>query len=235
MGLLFIDFGQAPNPCCWSQVDGGPARGNCIPSSGISEVLSLNSLGRHNPGAQSVVRSVLEIPLGSSGQMLVITDSVLRHFSVHSQMEPWHFEGGGQLFAVVSPLELWICEATGPRPTDKRSRFRYKPDRKAEQAEIKEAHTRKLQYVGDWHTHPEAMPHPSPTDYSNMSDCFRKSKHFLNAFILIIVGNGELPQSLHLSLHDQNGYLEQLEIGELDRPNHRTGRVAHPFCHLHQT
>lgn len=155
---------------------------------------------------------MIEIPLGVSGQTLVIADSVLRHFRMHRQTKPWHCEAGGQLFAVVSPLELYICEATGPRPTDKRTRFGYKPDRKAEQIEIRERHTRALQYVGDWHTHPEAIPHPSRTDYSSMSDCFRKSKHSLNAFLLAIVGNSSPPKSLHLSLHDRGGCVKELDV-----------------------
>jgi integrative and conjugative element protein (TIGR02256 family) len=157
-------------------------------------------------------QSVIQIPVGSSGQMLVIADSVLQHFRLHQQTKPWHREAGGQLFAVVSPLELYVCEATGPRPTDKRTRHGYKPDRRAEQIEIQERHLRTLQYVGDWHTHPEGIPHPSGTDYSSMSDCFRKSKHALNAFLLAIVGNSTFPRSLHLSLHDRQGCVKDLQV-----------------------
>jgi integrative and conjugative element protein (TIGR02256 family) len=159
-----------------------------------------------------VVRSVIEIPLGSSGQTLVIADVVLRHFKLYRQTKPWHREAGGQLFALVSPLEVYICDATGPRPTDLRTRYGYKPDRRAEQLEIMERHARSLQYVGDWHTHPEGTPHPSGTDYSSMSDCFKRSKHSLNAFLSAIVGNGRLPRSLHLSLHDRHGCVKELEI-----------------------
>jgi integrative and conjugative element protein (TIGR02256 family) len=157
---------------------------------------------------------MLEIPLGSSGQMLVIANSVLRHLRLHRQTKLWHCEAGGQLFAVVSPLELYVCEATGPRPTDRRTRHGYKPDRKAEQVEIQERHLRGLQYVGDWHTHPESIPHPSGTDYSSMSDCFRKSKHALNAFLLVIAGHGRFPRSLHLSLHDRHGCVKELDAGD---------------------
>jgi integrative and conjugative element protein (TIGR02256 family) len=157
-------------------------------------------------------KPVIDIPLGSSGQTLVVADSVLQHFRKYRQTRLWHREAGGQLFAIVSPFELYICEATGPRPTDKRTRYGYKPDRKAEQVEIKERHTRTLQYVGDWHTHPEPIPHPSGTDYSSMSDCFTKSKHALNAFLLAIVGNSMFPKSLHLSLHDRHGCLKELSV-----------------------
>src|SRR5690242_20031960 len=131
---------------------------------------------------------MLEVPLGSSGQLLVVQDSVLHRLDSYRQTKPWHREAGGQLFARVSPLEISICEATGPRPTDKRTRHRYQPDREAEQIEIVERHRRRIQYVGDWHTHPERVPHSSGTDCCSISDCFAKSDHSLNAFLLFIVG-----------------------------------------------
>lgn len=154
---------------------------------------------------------MIEIPLGKSGQLLVIPEISLRHFRKYRQTKPWHREAGGQLFAAVSRFELYLSEVTGPRATDERTRRTYKPDRHTEQAEIIEHHRRGLQYIGDWHTHPEAAPHPSGTDYESMADCFRKSGHSLNAFLLLIVGNASLPRSLHISLHDQRGVIAELE------------------------
>lgn len=157
---------------------------------------------------------MIEIPVGSSGQLLIVQDSVLERLNSYRQTKAWHREAGGQLFARVSPLEIYVCEATGPRPTDKRSRYRYQPDRKAEQLEITERHSRGLQYVGDWHTHPERIPHPSGTDYRSISECFAKSGHSLNAFLLFIVGNGPFRRSLHVSLHDKFGLLAELKNSE---------------------
>jgi integrative and conjugative element protein (TIGR02256 family) len=156
---------------------------------------------------------VIQISLGNSGQNLVISDTVLDYFTGHRQTKEWHCEAGGQLFAVVSPLELYLCQATGPRPNDKRARFSYLPDRLAEQFEIKEHHRRNLQYIGDWHTHPESVPRPSSTDYRTISSCFRRSEHSLNAFLLAIIGVGPLPSALHLSLHDSQGCVAVLLEG----------------------
>jgi len=38
-----------------------------------------------------------------------------------------------------------------------------------------------------------------------MIDCFTKSKHALNAFVLVIVGQLEFPSALNVSLHDGLG------------------------------
>jgi integrative and conjugative element protein (TIGR02256 family) len=95
-----------------------------------------------------------------------------------------------------------VEEVTGPRPGDRRSRTSYVPDRAAEQAEILDCHARGLHYVGDWHSHPDAQPTPSITDLESIAECVTKSAHALNGFLLIIVGQSDPPEGLHVSIHD---------------------------------
>src|SRR5579872_5651258 len=128
-------------------------------------------------------------PIGNSGQALVFTELVLKHLHTYRQTKLGDLEAGGQLFAKISLNQVYVCEVTGPRSGDKRGRYSYRPDRKAEQMEIRERHSRDVHFIGDWHTHPEPVPSPSHTDSASMVDCFRKSKHSLNAFLLVIVGN----------------------------------------------
>jgi integrative and conjugative element protein (TIGR02256 family) len=80
----------------------------------------------------------------------------------------------------------------------------YRPDRRAEQKEIRERHTRGLHYVGDWHTHPSPKPTPSSLDYLSMQDMVRASAHRLNGFVLIVVGTLSAPEGLHVSVNDGN-------------------------------
>jgi integrative and conjugative element protein (TIGR02256 family) len=101
-------------------------------------------------------------------------------------------------------------EATGPRHSDKRGRYSYVPDRQAEQKEIVERHKRGLHFVGDWHTHPEASPKPSPADIASITHSFKKSVHSLNAFVLVIVGLDEGAKGIHVSLHDGSSVIELL-------------------------
>jgi len=145
---------------------------------------------------------VIRYPIGTSGQTLVLTDAVLAHFRKHRQVRRWNREAGGQLFARFDTPQIRIEVATGPRPTDKRGRTYYHPDRRAERKEIMSQHKRGFHYVGDWHTHPARHPNPSGIDVRNISDCFRLSRHRLAAFVMIIVGTGAPPEGLRVSLHD---------------------------------
>src|ERR1017187_3362068 len=104
-----------------------------------------------------------KIPLGNSGELVVLTDTVLEHFRRHQQQRKRDAEAGGQLFGRIRGTTITIDEATGPRRSDIRSRYSYIPDRKAEQREINERFSSDMHFIGDWHTHPEPIPHPSGT------------------------------------------------------------------------
>ncbi|MBL8725533.1 MAG: Mov34/MPN/PAD-1 family protein [Planctomycetes bacterium] len=145
---------------------------------------------------------MIEYSVGSSSQILVLTDHVLAHFREHRQVRWRSKEAGGQIFARIDGLRIVICEATGPRLSDRRGWNSYVPDRRAEQVEITSRHKLGLEYVGDWHTHREDVPEPSETDVQNIGECVRRSKHELRGFLLIVVGRANPPLGLHVSMHD---------------------------------
>jgi integrative and conjugative element protein (TIGR02256 family) len=132
----------------------------------------------------------------------VFSDAVVEHFDLHRQVRQGQAEAGGQLFARITRYEVFVEEATGPRPTDRRGRTHYTPDRQAERKEIRERFALGLHYVGDWHTHAESVPIPSPVDLFTIGDCSRRSTHKLAGFLLVVVGNGSFSGCLHISLHD---------------------------------
>ena len=142
----------------------------------------------------------------STEKHIILTNEVLEHFSRYRQIGMNSKETGGQLFAKLEEKRIIVEKATGPRTIDKRGRFHFIPTRKAEQREINNMFSYGLHYVGDWHTHPEKRPSPSRTDISSMSECFQKSKHELDAFILIIVGQDNPPGGIWLSLHEARRY-----------------------------
>ncbi len=144
---------------------------------------------------------MIHYPIGTSGQVLILTDGVVEHLRRHRQRRRYQREAGGQLFARFDDGKIVVEEAMGPRPTDRRSRTSYVPDRRAEQAEILELHARGLHYVGDWHTHPEPIPEPSRPDAASIAECVSKSTHHLNGFVLIVVGQSEPPAGFHVSIH----------------------------------
>lgn len=147
-------------------------------------------------------RDVIEYPIGASGQAIVLSDDVLGHFLSHRQIGPRGLEAGGQLFAKIEDERIVVVEATGPRGGDRRTRNSYVPNRMAERAEIADRHATGLHFVGDWHTHPDQIPQPSARDVWSMAECFNKSAHQLNGFVLVIVGLADPPTGLHVSIHD---------------------------------
>lgn len=88
----------------------------------------------------------------------------------------------------------------------------YVPDRKLEQAEIAERHRRDLHFVGDWHTHREPCPRPSRTDLRSIAESVRRSKHGLNGFLLVIVGQADPPAGLFVSVSDGATTYELLPV-----------------------
>ena len=145
---------------------------------------------------------MIEYPVGSSGQVIIFESGAIDHFRRHRQRRRYQNEAGGQLFARFVYHRILIEEATGPRRTDRRTRTSYEPDRRAEQREIMEQHTVGLHYVGDWHTHPEPVPQPSPLDTMSIAECVKNSRHLLNGFILVVVAQAEPPTGLHVLVHD---------------------------------
>lgn len=143
---------------------------------------------------------MIKFRLGNSGQRLVFTDRVLDHFACNRQTAGNPKEAGGQLFALFEDDVIQIVLATGPRPTDKRGPTSYVPDRRAERAEIEYHFARGLHFVGDWHTHPERIPSPSAVDKRNMQDCYRRSIHRLNFFVLVIVGDDIVNLNVSMNL-----------------------------------
>jgi integrative and conjugative element protein (TIGR02256 family) len=147
---------------------------------------------------------VISFDIGHSGQRLSFDDTVLTHFEQHRQTRFWHREAGGLLFARLALPTIKVCAITGPRRTDRRSRYSYRPDERAEQREIDQMFRRDFHFVGCWHTHPEDVATPSRVDTRNISDCVRRSNHALNGFVMVIVGRLTLRESLFVSVCDQS-------------------------------
>lgn len=147
----------------------------------------------------------LRYPIGNSGQMIEFAPSVLARFDAHRQTRFWHCEAGGQLFARFSDTVVVVGASTGPRPTDFRTPISYRPDRKAEQAEIELMHADQWHYVGDWHTHPQSVPSPSGTDLTTIKSTFNKSEHSLRGMLIVIVGRQTFPAGLFVGICDGMG------------------------------
>lgn len=144
--------------------------------------------------------------LSRDGTVVLFASEVLSHFEEHRQIGKIKTEVGGQLFARLIKNEVRISRVTGPNDTDKRGWCWFNPDRKKQNTEIKKLFSMGLHFVGDWHTHPQDHPAPSSLDLQSMEECFRKSRHQLSAFIMVIIGRAKFPDGFWVSLHTADGW-----------------------------
>lgn len=151
---------------------------------------------------------MIKYTIGSLGQTLVLTDRVIKHLTRHRQVGTDDLEGGGQLFAQFDGSTVRVEQATGPRPSDRRSLMAFVPNRFAERREINRLFKRGLHFVGDWHTHAESYPRPSKTDIDSFMEMFRESRHKLAGFVMIIVGTAPPMEGLFVGLVNGESWQE---------------------------
>ena len=162
------------------------------------------------------------------GTVVCLSPEVVAHFVKHRQHRKIKTETGGQLFAQFVKTEVRVIRATGPNPSDKRGWAWFKPDQRNQNVEIKRLFDDGLHFVGDWHTHPESTPNPSSWDFESMEDCFKKSRHQLKAFVMVIVGQAAFPDGLWVSLHNRAKWerLALSKMQDLTNPNPSNGIAA---------
>jgi integrative and conjugative element protein (TIGR02256 family) len=128
------------------------------------------------------------ISITGSSQIIIIHQDVLKKIAKYIQTDNKP-ESGGLLFAEFKLPKIFVKEISTPNKTDHQGRFEFRPDLIKQQKIINSHFKNGLHYIGEWHTHPENKPVPSTLDIMSMKETFVKSKHELNYFLLIIVGN----------------------------------------------
>lgn len=132
-------------------------------------------------------------PIPNSDQVLVIHPSALGVFQTFAGGD---LETGGLLFGYFNLPRVILDVATKPSSTDKRGRRSFKIDSINANREIKKQFMANRHFLGEWHSHPQVQPIPSP------KDLFVKSKHELNAVVMVIVGLSQTQPALWVSLHN---------------------------------
>lgn len=156
--------------------------------------------------------SDLKYPIVGTEQDIIIKENVLEHILEYRQLNTNDTEAGGQLFCSFEQSSVIISLATGPKEKDIRSRFRFIPNRLIERREIKKMHKAGMHFVGDWHTHPQAYPKPSIEDVGSMTDLYVRSEHQLGGMVMLIVGQADPPEGLHLSVCNSKSCIELWSI-----------------------
>lgn len=120
---------------------------------------------------------------------IIVTAAVLNQVSRHRQIVAKDHEAGGILLGARRGRHIDITFATTPKRGDKRSRTDFHRLSPFHQSFALRAWRRlgcKLDYVGEWHTHPERNPSPSPIDRAEWGKLMRSRRAEL---VFMIVGN----------------------------------------------
>jgi integrative and conjugative element protein (TIGR02256 family) len=106
-------------------------------------------------------------PFDLENSRLLIEDLVLTDVSAFRQTEPHAAEAGGILLGYRRDVHLHVVMATPPGPSDTRSKFRFwRHDESHALIALSEwtKSCETMDYIGEWHTHPEGYPQPSTLD-----------------------------------------------------------------------
>jgi len=101
------------------------------------------------------------------GGLLLLEGPLLEKMQTFRQDAPAKLEAGGILLGYRRGPHLHVVDATMPSPKDRRARMRFHRASKYHQ-DVALSRWRTsgdvLDYLGEWHTHPETQPSPSLLD-----------------------------------------------------------------------
>lgn len=102
-------------------------------------------------------------------------------------------ETGGVLLGVTDAVNVWVDAVVGPGPAARRGTTWFVPDSDYQHrriAELYEASGRRIAYLGDWHTHPNAPPALSWRDARTLRKIARSVGARQPNPLMLILGQG---------------------------------------------
>lgn len=100
-------------------------------------------------------------------------------------------ETGGILLGQSNGATVTLSVVIGPGPSATHGRFSFDPDQSWQAAEVADAWKRadgQVDYLGDWHTHPNGRPHPSRLDIEALRTIREAPEARVTRPIMLIVG-----------------------------------------------
>lgn len=140
---------------------------------------------------------------------ILLEARVLAVLTQHRQIHGGTPESGGILLGYRRGTHLHVTEATAPQPSDQGSRTRFlrsaSPHQQAALTRWRDS-GKTVDYLGEWHTHPEACPSPSMIDTSGWGRIYSKRRV---PMLFIIAGTLD---RLWIGLGTQLGLLSMTEL-----------------------
>lgn len=147
---------------------------------------------------------VAEWSTADKRNLVVFSPDVLRVFKRYRQRFFWQPEGGGILLGRRRGKHLEVMLATEPSPKDSRSAFSFvrEADGHAELAEEAWRQGEKqIDYLGEWHTHPQKIPTPSSIDRYEWNKLVRQRP--TTPLLVVIVGTDTIHVELIVGLQEK--------------------------------
>lgn len=123
---------------------------------------------------------------------LIIEDTAMNKLLRYCQTGNRKEKGGillGRILADYS--QFFICDISEPCDKDKSGRCFFTRDKSNAQRIVNKNwidSSGVINYLGEWHTHPEISPQPSFVDKKLIYDCLHKNDNTFDDLFLIIVG-----------------------------------------------
>ena len=126
---------------------------------------------------------------------LYITTVALKTMHKYKQLKITSKESGGVLLGQVVGDKFYITRVSVPNKYDKQSRYSFHRDKDIAQiiCDYEFLNSQgKTVYLGEWHTHPEAIPKPSEKDKEMIAEQFHLGRNLKQFVFLVIQGQKEL-------------------------------------------
>lgn len=123
---------------------------------------------------------------------LLIEANVLTDLDNFRQNKKESTEAGGIFLGYRRGIHFHVVATTTPQPKDLRSRFRFHrtdPYHQKTATTNWKSSNMEMDYLGDWHTHPEINPSPSGIDLSEWKKIYQQQKKSMIFLILGHTGN----------------------------------------------
>lgn len=122
-----------------------------------------------------------------NGHLVVIMPGVVERLLSYRQISPVSLEAAGVLIGERRENHVVIHAISEPGPGDVRTRYTVVRKGSHHQALVNKLHYASggtMNYLGEWHTHPERFPSPSAIDKSSWKQNIKSSE----PVILLIIG-----------------------------------------------
>lgn len=129
--------------------------------------------------------------------MIEFSEVALSHLWAHRQFGEGTPEAGGILLGrlIKGSPDTVVDQALGPSAEDRRGRFSFFRARQPAQVlvdQVWQTSGQTLNYLGEWHTHPEDDPSPSCIDRRDWSRITARARFEQPSLLFVIVGRVHL-------------------------------------------